>query len=130
MLALTAWASWAGQIGRSHFHPERQVTLVSEGLIRGISTRSCDRAGAPASAIGDRDPTSGPCTSTLTDTAAAALTQELHDTVESDRYPFSPRIRTLSAILGNLKPEPARPAASAPPRHFEPPSKGIYRRRR
>jgi hypothetical protein len=30
----------------------------------------------------------------LTDDEADALTQELHDIVESDRYPFSPRIRT------------------------------------
>jgi hypothetical protein len=27
--------------------------------------------------------------------ASAALTQELHDIVESDRHPFWPRIRTL-----------------------------------
>jgi hypothetical protein len=32
----------------------------------------------------------------LTDDEAAALTQELHDIVENDRYPFSPRIRTLA----------------------------------
>jgi hypothetical protein len=31
----------------------------------------------------------------LTDDEAAALTQELHEIVENDRYPFSPRIRTL-----------------------------------
>jgi hypothetical protein len=31
----------------------------------------------------------------LTDDEAAALTQELHDIVENDRYPFSPRIRVI-----------------------------------
>jgi hypothetical protein len=35
----------------------------------------------------------------LTDDEAAALTQELHDIVESDRYPFSRRIRSLRGIL-------------------------------
>jgi hypothetical protein len=40
----------------------------------------------------------------LTDDEAAALTQELHDIVENDRYPFSPRIRTLRAILNKLRP--------------------------
>jgi hypothetical protein len=30
----------------------------------------------------------------LSDEETAALTQELHDIVESDRYPFSPRIRS------------------------------------
>jgi hypothetical protein len=34
----------------------------------------------------------------LTDEEAAALTQELHEIVENDRYPFSPRIRTLRGI--------------------------------
>jgi hypothetical protein len=42
------------------------------------------------------------------DEETAALTQELHDIVENDRYPFSPRIRTLRAILNKLRPEPAR----------------------
>jgi hypothetical protein len=31
----------------------------------------------------------------LSDEQAAALDKELHDIVENDRYPFSPRIRTL-----------------------------------
>jgi hypothetical protein len=44
----------------------------------------------------------------LTDEETAALTNELHDIVESDRYPLSPRIRTLRAILGKLRPKPAR----------------------
>jgi hypothetical protein len=35
----------------------------------------------------------------LSDDEAAALTKELHDIVESDHYPFSPRIQTLRAIL-------------------------------
>jgi hypothetical protein len=44
----------------------------------------------------------------LSDEETAALTQELHNIVENDRYPFSPRIRTLRAILAKLRPEPAR----------------------
>jgi hypothetical protein len=57
----------------------------------------------------------------LTDEESAALTRELHDIIESDRYPFSPRIRTLRAILAKLRPEPARerlppPKVYAPPR--------------
>jgi hypothetical protein len=34
------------------------------------------------------------------------LTQELHAMVESDRYPLSRRVRTLSGILAKLQPEP------------------------
>jgi hypothetical protein len=36
----------------------------------------------------------------LTDEEAAALTQELHEIVENDRYPFSPRTRTLRSDPG------------------------------
>jgi hypothetical protein len=64
----------------------------------------------------------------LSDEEAAALTQELHDIVENDRYPFWPRIRKLRGILAKLRPEPAR--EPLPPRKvYAPPSKGRYRRR-
>ena len=49
----------------------------------------------------------------LSDEETAALTQELHDIVKNDRYPFSPRIRTLRAILAKLRPEPVRALAAA-----------------
>jgi hypothetical protein len=64
----------------------------------------------------------------LSDVETRALTQELHHIVENDRYPFSPRIRTLRAILNKLRPEPVR--EPLPPRKvYAPPSKGSYRRR-
>jgi hypothetical protein len=44
----------------------------------------------------------------LSDEAAAVLTLELHNIVENDRYPFSPRIRTLKGVLAKLRPEPVR----------------------
>jgi hypothetical protein len=55
----------------------------------------------------------------LTDEEAAAIIRELHDTVESDRYPFSPRIRTLRGILNKLRPEPAREPLP-PPKVYAP----------
>ena len=45
---------------------------------------------------------------------AAALTQERHNIVENDRYPFSQRIRTLRAILAKLRPEPVREPLALP----------------
>ena len=48
--------------------------------------------------------------------ASAALTKELHEIIESDRYPFSPRIRTLRAILVKLRPEPVRGVQTHPSR--------------
>ena len=65
----------------------------------------------------------------LTDDEAAALAQELNDIVENDRYPFSPRIRTLRAILAKLRPELVREPLP-PLKVYAPPSKGRYRRRR
>jgi hypothetical protein len=55
-----------------------------------------------------------------------ALTQELHDVVESARYPFSARIRTRRAILNKLRPEPVREPL-APRKHYEPPRAGAKR---
>jgi hypothetical protein len=62
----------------------------------------------------------------LTDEEAAALTQELHNIVENGRYPFSPRNRTLRAILARLRPEPVRKPLP-PPKVYAPPSKGRLR---
>jgi hypothetical protein len=64
----------------------------------------------------------------LTDDEAAALTQELHEIVENDRYPFSPRIRALRAILAKLRPEPVR-IPLPPPKVYAPPRSGRYKRR-
>ncbi len=44
----------------------------------------------------------------LSDEEAAALIKELADITGNDRYPFSPHIQILRAILAKLKPEPAR----------------------
>jgi hypothetical protein len=65
----------------------------------------------------------------LTEEEAAALLRELDEIIESDRFPLSPRLSPLKAILAKLRPEPARPVASPEPRVYEPPSRGRYRRR-
>jgi hypothetical protein len=65
----------------------------------------------------------------LTDEQTEALLRELFQIIENDRYPLSPRIRTLKEIRGKIRSEPAREPLP-PLRHYEPPSKGRYRRRR
>jgi hypothetical protein len=40
----------------------------------------------------------------------AALTRLLRDTIDDDRYPLSPRIRLLQAVLDQLDPPPVREA--------------------
>jgi hypothetical protein len=65
----------------------------------------------------------------LSDDEAAALTHEHHQIVENDRYPFSPRIRTLRAILAKLRPEPVREPLP-PPKVYAPPRVSVGRKRR
>ena len=44
----------------------------------------------------------------LTDEEIAALARLLTNTIDADRYPLSPRVQTLKAILAKIRPEPAR----------------------
>ena len=64
----------------------------------------------------------------LSDQETAALTKELHEIVENDRYPFSlsrshlrcsPSIRTLRGILAKPRPEPVREPLP-PPKVYAP----------
>jgi hypothetical protein len=66
----------------------------------------------------------------LTDEQTQGLVQLLSQTIEEDRHPLSARIVTLKEILGQLRPEPERQAPLPPQRHYVPPSKGRYSRRR
>jgi hypothetical protein len=66
----------------------------------------------------------------LTDEQAALLLAELDRIIENDRYQFSARIKALREIRALLKPYPERPPAPPPPRRYEPPSQGRYKRRR
>ena len=43
----------------------------------------------------------------LTDEETLALAAEIKHTIAEDRYPLSPRIRTLQGILNKLDPRPA-----------------------
>jgi hypothetical protein len=65
----------------------------------------------------------------LNEVQAEVLTRELHSIIQNDRYPLSPRIVALREILTMMRPEPEREPL-APQRHYEPPSKGRYIRRR
>jgi hypothetical protein len=64
----------------------------------------------------------------LTDEEAAALIKELADITGNDRYPFSRRIRSLRAILAELRPEPVREPLP-PPKVYAPPRATAGRRR-
>jgi hypothetical protein len=65
----------------------------------------------------------------LNDEETAALARLLSDTIDGDRFPLSPRIQTLKAILAKLRPEPARePLPSL--KQYAPPRATSARRRR
>ena len=53
----------------------------------------------------------------LTNEETTALAQLLTKTIDADRYPLSPRIKTLKAILGKIRSEPAREPLP-PLRHY------------
>ena len=65
----------------------------------------------------------------LTDDETAALARLLKSTIDADRYPLSPRIQTLKAILDKIQPEPVREPLP-PLKHYEPPRATAGRRRR
>ena len=65
----------------------------------------------------------------LTDEETGALTRLLSNTIDDDRYPLSPRIQILKAILIKIRPEPAR-EPQPPLKHYEPPRATAARRRR
>jgi hypothetical protein len=64
----------------------------------------------------------------LTDEQTEALLWQLSHITDNDRYPYRPRIRTLKEIRAKIRPEPVREPLP-PLRHYEPPSKGRYKRR-
>jgi hypothetical protein len=65
----------------------------------------------------------------LTDEQAELLLGELNRIIENDRYFLSPRILALREIRAKMTPYPWLPPAPQPLKHYEPPSKGRYRRR-
>jgi hypothetical protein len=65
----------------------------------------------------------------LSDAEAEALARELTWIVDGDRYPLSPRIRMLQAVLAKLRPEPVR-EPPPPLKLYAPPRASAARRRR
>jgi hypothetical protein len=66
----------------------------------------------------------------LTDEETAALLAELDRIIRDDRYPLSPRIRTLKAIRAKIKPEPARERLPPAPKQYAAPRATAKQRRR
>jgi len=65
----------------------------------------------------------------LTDDERLVLAALLRRTIEDDRYPLSPRLRPLKAILAKLDPPAPRPELPPPLRAYMAPSTRRRRRR-
>jgi hypothetical protein len=65
----------------------------------------------------------------LSDQKTDALAGRLCRTIDDDRYPLSPRVQILKAILATIQPEPTREPLP-PVKHYEPPRATTARRRR
>jgi hypothetical protein len=65
----------------------------------------------------------------LTEKETDALGRLLSRTIDDDRFPLSPRIQLLKAILAKIRPEPVREPLP-PLRHYEPPRASAGKRRR
>ena len=65
----------------------------------------------------------------LTEEETDALARLLSRTIDDDRYPLSPSIQTLKAILGKIRPEPG-PEPLPPLKVYAPPRATAGRRRR
>jgi hypothetical protein len=65
----------------------------------------------------------------LTREETGALARLLSQTINSHRYPLSPRIQTLKAILAKITLEPVREPLP-PPKVYAPPRAAAARRRR
>jgi hypothetical protein len=65
----------------------------------------------------------------LTDEQTEVLADELDAITRNDRYPLSPRIQTLQAILAKLRPEPVREPLPEPKRYAPPRARAAQRRR-
>lgn len=64
----------------------------------------------------------------LTDEQTEALVIELDRIIDGDRYPFSPRIRTLKEIRAKFRPYPVREPVP-PPKGYAPPRATTAKRR-
>jgi hypothetical protein len=66
----------------------------------------------------------------LADDEKAALIELLRDTIDRDRFPLSPRIGQLRAILAKLDPAPPRPAPYPAPKPIGEPSMVLAKKKK
>ena len=60
----------------------------------------------------------------LTDDETAALARILRNTIDEDRFPYSPRLAPLKAILATIDPPKPRPELPPPLRAYDAPAAG------
>jgi len=66
----------------------------------------------------------------LSDTERTALVALLSATIAADRFPLSPRVRTLRRVLDRLVPPPPAPEQHPPPKPPGEPSLALRKKKR
>ena len=66
----------------------------------------------------------------LTDDDKAALIELLRETIAGDRFPLSPRVKRLKAVLAKLDPPAPQPDPMPPPNAPGAPSLALRRKKR
>ena len=66
----------------------------------------------------------------LSEVERVALLELLRETIEASRYPLSPRIKTLKAILAKMEPPASQPERYPPPKPPGQPSLVLHKKKR
>ena len=66
----------------------------------------------------------------LSEVEQAAVVELLRDTIAADRFPLSPRIKVLKAVLAKMEPPAPQPEPFAPPKPSARPSAALAKKRR
>ena len=66
----------------------------------------------------------------LTDDDTAVLVELLRETIEHDRFPLSPKVKRLKAVLAKFDPPAPRPEPLPPPKPPGEPSLALRKKRR
>jgi hypothetical protein len=81
-------------------------------------------------ALGSLSPHNSAMTPDLTDDDKAILVELPRETIERDRFPLSPKVKRLKAILAKLAPPAPRPEPLPAPKPLGEPSRALRKKRR
>lgn len=109
--------------------PARAETRERIARIKQLQLEASNRQIAKTLGVSDQTASQAEQRDRLTDDDKAILVELLRETVERDRFPMSPRIRSFKAILAKLDPPAPRPEPLPPPKPPGDPSLALRKKR-